>query len=267
MGRSSLQPSKRWTLSGQNFVSVQARSNRKWAILAVTTLGAFIFNVDATIVVVGLPRILEGLHASISAGRWTLNGYLLVSTILLLPVGRWSDLFGRKQIYIFGYGIFALGSALCALAPSGGALVGFRLVQGVGGGILGSIATPIITEAFPPEELGRALGINSIAWVLGSVVGPVAGGALVTGLGWRSIFWVTVPFALAGAIVGAVILPASKRPQTRQPMDWIGVTSFSIALASLLIALSEGLAWGWTSSRILGLFVLAILALIGFFFG
>ena len=254
-------------MSGQNFVPVQTRSNRKWAILAVTTLGAFIFNVDATIVVVGLPRILEGLHASISAGLWTLNGYLLVSTILLLPVGRWSDLFGRKQIYIVGYVVFALGSALCALAPSGGALVGFRLVQGVGGGILASVATPIITEAFPPEELGRALGINSIAWVLGSVVGPVAGGALVSGFGWRSIFWVTVPFALAGAIVGAAILPASKRPQSRQPMDWIGVASFSITLASLLIALSEGLAWGWTSFRTLGLFSLAIIALVAFFVG
>ncbi len=258
---------ERQRLSGQTLAASQTRNNRKWAILTVTTLGAFIFNVDATIVVVGLPRILEGLHASISAGLWTLTGYLLVSTILLLPVGRWSDLFGRKQIYIVGYGFFALGSALCALAPSGGALVGFRLVQGVGGGILASVATPIITEAFPPEELGRALGINSIAWVLGSVVGPVAGGALVSGFGWRSIFWVTVPFALAGAIFGIIILPKSKRPERRQPMDWIGVTSFSVFLASLLIALSEGLAWGWTSFRIVGLFTLAVISLIAFFIG
>ena len=242
-------------------------NNRKWSILAVVTLGSFIFNVDATIVVVGLPRILDGLHASISAGLWTLTGYLLVSTVLLLPVGRWSDLFGRKQIFIAGYLFFAIGSALCALAPSGGALVGFRLIQGVGGGILGSVGIPIITEAFPPNELGKAIGINSIAWVFGSVVGPVAGGALVSGFGWRSIFWVTVPFAILGAITGTLLLPSTKSLQRRQPMDWVGVTSFSVALASLLIALSEGLAWGWTSPRIVGLFALTILALAAFFAG
>ncbi len=254
-------------MSEKTSASAKTNSNRKWTVLAVTTLGAFIANVDATIVVVGLPRILQGLHASINTGLWTLTGYLLVSTILLLPVGRWSDLFGRKRIYIIGYVIFAIGSALCALAPTGGALVGFRLLQGVGGGVLASVATPIITEAFPPEELGRALGINSVAWVLGSVVGPVAGGVLVTDFGWRSIFWVTVPFAIAGAVVGIKVLPTKSRPTERQPMDWIGATSFTVALASLLIALSQGIGWGWTSGRILGLFTLAVIALVVFFIG
>jgi EmrB/QacA subfamily drug resistance transporter len=233
----------------------------KWAILAVTTLGAFIAHVDATIVVVGLPRILDGLHASITTGLWTMTGYLLMSTVLLLPAGRFSDLFGRKRIYLVGFVGFALGSALCALAPSGGWLVGFRFLQGVGGAILASVATPIITEAFAPDELGRALGINSVAWVLGSVVGPVAGGALVSAFGWRSIFWVTVPFALAGAVVGAVVLPAHGRARARPPMDWLGATTFTVALACLLVALSEGLAWGWTSSRILALFAVTVGAL------
>lgn len=245
----------------------ESRDNLKWAILAVTTLGAFIANVDATIVVVALPRILGGLHASINAGLWTLNGYLLVSTVLYLPVGRWSDLFGRKRIYITGYIIFALGSALCAISTSGGVLVGFRLLQGIGGGILGSVMTPIITEAFPRQELGRALGINSVAWVLGSVVGPVVGGILVTALGWRSIFWVTVPFAVAGAIAGIKVLPKSSRRDDRQPMDWVGAVSFTGALASLLIGLSEGIAWGWTNSKTLLLFAVAIVALVVFFVG
>ncbi|MDA8061114.1 MAG: MFS transporter [Actinomycetota bacterium] len=244
---------------------VPAAGGAKWAILAVTTLGAFIANVDATIVVVGLPRILEGLHASITTGLWTMTGYLLVSTVLLLPVGRFSDLFGRKRIYLVGFLVFALGSALCALAPSGGWLVGFRFLQGVGGAILASVATPIITEAFPSEELGRALGINSVAWVLGSVVGPVVGGALVSAFGWRSIFWVTVPFALAGALVGAAVLPSRARAAGRQPMDWVGAASFTVALTALLVALSEGLAWGWASARILGLFALAAAALVAFF--
>ncbi len=243
-----------------------AAGGTKWSVLAVTTLGAFIANVDATIVVVGLPRIVGGLHASITAGLWTMTGYLLVSTVLLLPVGRFSDLFGRKRIYLIGFLVFALGSALCALAPSGGWLVGFRLLQGVGGAILASVATPIITEAFPPEELGRALGINSVAWVLGSVVGPVVGGALVSAFGWRSIFWVTVPFALAGALVGASVLPSSRaRRAARQPVDWPGAATFTVALAALIVALSEGLAWGWTSARILGLFALTAAALIAFF--
>ena len=248
-------------------ISTRDRDNLKWAILAVTTLGAFIANVDATIVVVALPRMLGELHSSINTGLWVLNGYLLVSTVLFLPVGRWSDLFGRKQIYISGFFIFALGSALCAISPSGGWLVGFRLLQGIGGGILGSIMTPIITEAFPPEELGRGLGINSVAWVLGSVVGPVIGGILVTAFGWRSIFWVTVPFALAGAIAGMIVLSAGKRPEKRQPMDWVGALTFTTALATLLIGLSEGIIWGWASGKTVTLFVIAGTALIGFIVG
>ena len=150
----------------------QSSSSGKWAVLAVTTFGAFVANADATIVVVAMPAILVGLHSSIVTILWTLTSYILISTVLLLPLGRLSDLMGRKTLFLWGFILFAMGSALSGATPSGPALIAFRCIQGVGGAALSALGIPIITEAFPPSELGLALGINSVAWVLGSLVGP-----------------------------------------------------------------------------------------------
>ncbi|MGC8474051.1 MAG: MFS transporter, partial [Candidatus Dormibacteria bacterium] len=243
----------------------QARGHpRRWLILAVVTVVAFIGNVDGTIVVVGLPRIVQGLHTTITTGLWTLTGYIITSTVFLLPAGRWSDLVGRKRIFLVGVGLFGLGTVLCGFAPSGGALVGWRLLQGVGAALSSATAVPLIAGVFPAAQTGRALGINSTAWVMGSIVGPVAGGALVGSLGWRSIFFVTVPFALAGLAAGAYWLPADHSSRRGVSTDWVGAGAFTVALVSLLVALSEGLAWGWGSARIVGLFVVSALALAGF---
>jgi EmrB/QacA subfamily drug resistance transporter len=237
---------------------------RRWLILAVVTVVAFIGNVDGTIVVVGLPRIVQGLHTTITTGLWTLTGYIITSTVFLLPAGRWSDLVGRKRIFLVGVGLFGLGTVLCGFAPSGEALVGWRLLQGVGAALSSATAVPLIAGAFPAAQTGRALGINSTAWVMGSIVGPVAGGALVGSLGWRWIFFVTVPFALAGLAAGAYWLPSDHTSRSGVSTDWVGAGTFTVALVALLVALSEGLAWGWASARIVTLFVLAAAALVGF---
>ena len=245
----------------------------RWRVLGVTTFGSFIANLDATIVVVALPRILVGLHTDFVAAMWTMTGYLLVSTVLLLPIGRLSDLVGRKRLYEAGFVLFALASALCGLSASGAQLVLFRLLQGVGGALLTSIATPLIAEAFPPGELGRALGINSVAWVLGSVVGPLAGGLLVGTFGWRSVFFVTVPFGLVAAVAAHRILPEFRRaaaqspperPTLRQALDPLGGGAFTVGVTAILLALSQGLDWGWASARLVGLYALGALALSGF---
>ena len=237
---------------------------RRWLILAVVTVVAFIGNVDATIVVVGLPRIVQGLHTTMTTGLWTLTGYIITSTVFLLPAGRWSDLVGRKRIFLFGVGLFGLGTVLCGFAPSGEALVGWRLLQGVGAALSSATAVPLIAGAFPAAQTGRALGINSTAWVMGSIVGPVAGGALVGSLGWRWIFFVTVPFAVAGLAAGAYWLPSDHASRRGVSTDWVGAGAFTVALVALLVALSEGLAWGWGSARIVGLFVVSAVALAGF---
>lgn len=237
---------------------------RRWLILSVVTLVAFIGNVDGTIVVVGLPRIIAGLHTTVTAGLWTLTGYILTSTVFLLPAGRWSDMVGRKRLFVAGNVIFGIGTALCAVAPSGLALVGWRLVQGVGAALAAATAVPLVVSAFPARQTGRALGINSTAWVMGAIVGPVAGGALVGTLGWRWIFFVTLPFALVGVVAGALVLPTDRSSARGVRTDWVGAGAFGVGLVALLLALSQGLAWGWASPRIVGLLLLAGLTLCGF---
>ncbi len=228
----------------------------KWMILAVTTFGAFVANVDATIVVVALPTMLRGLHTNIVTLLWTLTAYMLVSTVLLLPIGRLSDLVGRRRLFLAGFVLFAVGSALCGAAPSGGALIAFRCVQGVGGALVSALGTPIITEAFAPSELGTAMGLNSLAWVMGAVVGPVVGGVLVATLGWRSVFYVVVPFALVAAAVGSRVLPHGRPAGQTRSMDLPGVAAFTVALTLLLLVVSESAAWGIASVRSLGLLTL-----------
>jgi EmrB/QacA subfamily drug resistance transporter len=238
--------------------------SNKWAVLAVTTFGAFVANADATIVIVALPVILAGLHSTIVTVLWTLTGYILTSTVLLLPLGRLSDLVGRKVLFLWGFVLFALGSALAGATPSGPWLIAFRCLQGVGGAALAGLGTPIITEAFPPAELGLALGINSIAWVLGSLVGPVAGGLLVSVWGWRSVFYVTVPFSLVAAAFGWRVLPRSLPRAPHITIDWAGLGFFSVSLTLLLIIFSEGMAWGWLSVRVLLFSVIVIAATVAF---
>ncbi|HVC38950.1 MAG TPA: MFS transporter [Candidatus Dormibacteraeota bacterium] len=237
---------------------------RKWLILAVVTMVAFTSNVDATIVVIGLPRIVSGLHSTVLTGLWILNAYIIASTVFLLPAGRWSDVVGRKSIFIAGSLLFSVGTVGCGLAPTGAALVLFRVVQGVGAALGFATATPLLVSAFPSGQLGRALGINSTAWVSGMIVGPVVGGALVGSFGWRWIFYVTVPFALAGVVAGAFVLPGGRPAGRRGATDWLGAISFSLGLVALLLALTQGLAWGWSSLRIVSL-ALAAVVLLGFF--
>jgi EmrB/QacA subfamily drug resistance transporter len=246
-------------MPGRDAVRTEAAQRSRWLVLATVTLAAFITNVDATIVVIGLPRLVAGLQTTVTTGLWTLTAYVLTSTVLLLPAGRWSDAVGRRRIFVVGVTVFSIATVLCGLASSGGVLIGDRLLQGAGGALALATGIPLVVDVFPARELGRALGVNSTAWVLGSLVGPVAGGALVGAFGWRSIFFVTAPFGVLAAGLGVALLPAGTRRQGERN-DWGGLGAFSVALASLLLALSEGLPWGWTSWRILGLFAVAAAA-------
>lgn len=238
-------------------------SSQKWSILAAVTLVSFITNVDATIVIIGLPRLMSGLHITVVTGLWTITSYIITSTVFLLPAGRWSDIIGTKRIFLAGLAIFTVSTALCGFANSGATLIIYRFIQGTGAAFALATATPIIVRAFPQKELGRALGINSTSWVIGSIVGPVVGGALINAYGWRSIFFVTVPFAIIGMIAAAIVLRnTTERVQAKT--DWLGIITFGIGLITLLLALSEGQSWGWTSGQILGLFVATVVLLVAF---
>ncbi len=227
-------------------------NSRKWWILAVVTLVAFVTNLDGTIVVVGLPRMVAGLHITVTTGLWTLTSYIITSTVFLLPAGRWSDLVGRKKIFMSGLVIFTAATFLCGMAPSGTWLLAFRLVQGTGAALALATATPIIVSAFPPVQLGRALGINSTSWVMGSIVGPVVGGFLVGSVGWRWIFFVAIPFAFVGLIGSWIVLEDAPR-KSEAKSDWAGAVTFGLGLVGLLLMMSFGQEWGWLSDRTLGL--------------
>ncbi|MED4586112.1 MFS transporter [Brevibacillus choshinensis] len=237
----------------------------KWSVLFVVTLVSFITNLDATIVVTGLPPLMKDLSLSIGTGMWTITSFYITSTVFLLPSGRWSDMLGTKRIFLWGFALFTLATALCGTAGSGAALIGYRLLQGTGAAMAMAASTPILIRTFPPNELGVALGINNIAWVTGSLIGPVLGGALIGEFGWRSMFYAVVPIGVIGLAAGILFLRdtlADKKAKT----DWPGMLTFGPGLTALLIALSEGQAWGWASGRTLGLFATTIFLWIAFVF-
>lgn len=228
-------------------------NSRRWVILAVVTLVAFITNVDATIVIVGLPNLVKGLHTTIVSGMWTITSYSIASTVFLLPAGRWSDIIGVKRIFLWGLVVFTIATILCGFADSIAALNVYRFIQGIGAALSLATATPSIAQAFPQKELGRALGINTTFWVLGSLIGPVAGGVLINAFGWRSVFFVTAPIALIGIVSAWFVLKdTTERLQAKN--DLIGIFTFGLGLCALLVALSEGQGWGWSSGPIVGLF-------------
>lgn len=252
-------------LASQGGYRMHSSAQNKWWILAVVTLVAFVTNIDSTIVVVGLPRMVAGLHISVTTGLWTLTAYILTSTVFLLPAGRWSDLVGRKRIFMIGLLIFTVATLLCGFTPSGTALVLFRLLQGSGAALALATATPILVQSFPQRELGRAIGINSTSWVLGAIVGPVVGGILVGTVGWRSIFFVTAPFALLAVIGAWRILPSETAvPPSRTSWDRWGALTFGAGLAALLLTLSLGQPWGWLSVRTLAIAATAVALLAAF---
>lgn len=240
-----------------------AISPNRWAVLSVVTLVSFITNLDATIVVIGLPSLTEGLHMSINTGIWMLTSFFITSTVFMLPAGRWSDMFGTKRIFLWGFALFTIFTAVCGFANSGVMLILGRLFQGAGAAMALATATPTIMRAFPANQLGLALGINNISWVTGSLVGPVLGGILIGTLGWRSIFFVAVPVGIIG-LIGAFFILQDGTASSRVKTDWAGILTFGLGLSALLMALSEGQVLGWTSIETLGLFLVTLVLWIAF---
>ncbi|WP_196594121.1 MFS transporter [Pectinatus sottacetonis] len=236
------------------------KTSHKWTILAVVTLASFITNVDSTIVIIGLPKLMQDLHLSVDTGLWIITSYVITSTVFLLPAGKWSDMIGKKRIFIGGFTLFTLATILCAIANSGFTIITFRFLQGAGASMALATATPIIMETFEKRQLGLAISINATSWVLGAIIGPVIGGALIDTLGWRSIFTLTIPFAAVGLIMALFLLP-SDNSESDAKMDWKGLFYFTGFLTTLMIILSEGYTWGWSSNAII---TLAILTLISF---
>jgi len=234
----------------------------KWAVLAIVAIGVFMATLDSSIVNISLPTIAHDFGVPLSgAVEWVIIAYLVATTAILLTAGRLADMIGRKVVWTTGLIIFTGFSALCGLAPSLGFLIASRTFQGLGGALIMAISPAMLTTAFPANERGRVLGINAINVSLGVSVGPVLGGIITSSLSWRWIFYVNVPFGIAGLIATMIIL---KERMRRNPghFDPAGAILLAIGMAGLTAALSFGQELGWTSPLILALMIVGIVALV-----
>jgi EmrB/QacA subfamily drug resistance transporter len=236
---------------------------RRLLILAICCMSLFIFGVDNTIVNVALPSIQRDLHAPVSGLQWVVDAYTVVVASFLILAGSTADRFGRRRVFQIGLATFTLGSLLCSLAPGLGWLVAFRMLQAVGGSMMNPVAVSIITNTFTdPRERARAIGIWGGVFGLSIAAGPVLGGLLVAGVGWRGIFWVNIPVGVAAIVLTALFVPESRAARPRRP-DPVGQVLIIVALASLTYAIIEGPHRGWLSPVILGLFALTAVAAAG----
>jgi EmrB/QacA subfamily drug resistance transporter len=224
--------------------------------------GVLITAVDTTIVVLALPAIERGLHVALASVVWVVMGYLLVITLLATQVGRLGDMFGRVRMYEAGFLVFILGSALCALAWDEPSIIGFRILQGIGGAFVTANSGAVIADLFPREQRGKAYGYNGIGWSLGAVLGIVLGGAIVTYFSWRWIFWINVPIGLAAVALAVRVLRERGERQTHR-LDLFGMTSLGLGLFGVLWAITR-LATVYLDASILG-FLVGGIVLIGAF--
>ncbi|WP_244215651.1 MFS transporter [Kitasatospora purpeofusca] len=238
----------------------------KWVALSNTTLGMLIATINSSIVLISLPAIFNGIHldplrpGNVGYLLWMLMGYMLVTAVLVVTLGRLGDIWGRVRIYNAGFLIFTLTSVVLSLDPlqgGGGALwlIGWRVVQAVGGAMLMANSAAIITDAFPARQRGMALGVNMVAAIAGSFVGLVLGGLLAE-WNWRSIFWVNVPIGVIGTVWAYRSL---RETGVRRPgrIDWWGNITFAVGLTALLAAITYGIqpygghTMGWTNPWVL----------------
>jgi MFS family permease len=238
----------------------------KWTALSNTTLGMFMATLDSSIVLISLPAIFRGIHldplhpANIGYLLWMLMGYLVVTAVLVVTFGRLGDMFGRVRMYNAGFAVFSLASLALSLCPWSGAagalwLIGWRVVQGVGGALLMANSTAILTDAFPVEQRGLAMGVNMIAGISGSFIGLILGGILAD-VAWRSVFWINVPIGAFGT-VWAYRKLREVGSTRRTSIDWWGNVTFGAGLILILIGLTYGLlphgthSMGWTGPWVL----------------
>ena len=218
---------------------IASRADAHWLAVATVCIGAFMGQLDASIVTVAYPTLRTAFHAGLGSVTWVGLTYLVVLVALVTAVGRFADMVGHKLLYTYGFLVFIAGSVLCGLAPSLGALDGFRVLQAVGAAMLQANSVAIIALAMPPEELGRGIGIQGTAQAVGLALGPTVGGFLIAAGGWRLIFLVNVPVGVLAFALAWFLIPRSRHLQRQTSFDWAGLALFVPAVAALLYAITS----------------------------
>lgn len=236
---------------------------KKWFVMLAVSMGVFLAAIDGSIVNLALPTLQKEFNSSLSAIQWVVLAYLLTLATLTLLVGRLGDMLGKKRIYTAGYVAFTAASVLAALSQSVGMLIGFRVLQAVGGAMILSLGVAILTEAFPDRERGKALGFIGTMVSVGIVVGPAAGGFILESLGWRAIFLVSLPVGIVGTLAAIRFVP-DVRPAGAERFDYVGAMLMSVGLSSFLLAVTIGQDVGYGTWTIIALFVLAAVCLAAF---
>ena len=219
----------------------------KWKAFSVTSVGSLMSAVDSTIVLLALVPIAEELSSDYVTMVWVVIAYILANTALVLSLGRLADMYGRKRMYNFGFVVFIIGSALCGFSTSGPTLVGFRALQGVGAAMLAANSFAILSEAFPKNERGRAFGATSIVWGSGTILGIILGGVIITYTSWRLIFLINVPIGIFGTLWAYRTLQTAGNSVRKRSFDFPATLSFTLGLISLLLGVTWGLIYSWTS--------------------
>ncbi len=245
-------------------IGVQAdHDNYKWWALSCTSLGMLLATINSGTLIIALPDLERSLHTSLLELVWVILVYMIASTVLVLSAGRLSDQFGRKKAYIGGFVVFAAASLGAGFAAGGTELIVWRILQGIGGAFLFANAAAIVTDAFPREQLGLAMGTNTMVAAIGLVIGPVLGGALVA-ISWHWVFWFNVPFALAGSFWAWLVLRELSGRSEDTAFDLLGTVTFLVGLTGLVLGISKGGIAGWNSPVVIGGLIAAVVLLPAF---
>ena len=231
----------------------------KWWALSCTSLGMLLATINSGTLIIALPDLARSLHTTLLQLVWVILAYMISSTVLVLTAGRLSDLFGRKKAYLGGFLVFALASFGAGFAANGTELILWRILQGIGGAFLFANSAALVTDAFPREQLGLALGTNTMVAAVGLVIGPILGGALVA-ISWHWVFWFNVPLALLGTTWGALVLRELSKPDEVRGLDLPGTAAFVVGLTGLVFGISRGGLYGWGDPLVVaGLVTAAVL--------
>lgn len=238
--------------------------SRKWYAMATVAMGIFLSTIDSSIVNIALPTLVKYFATDFATIQWVALAYMLVITTLQLSVGRLADMIGKRPIYIAGIVIFTISSILCGIAPTIVWLIIFRIIQAIGAAMTMALGAAIVTEAFPPSERGKALGIIGSVVSVGVIVGPALGGIIIDKLSWHWIFFVNIPVGIVGTFMSMRFLPNIRPSSSNQRFDYAGAVTFFISLTALLLALTLGQQMGFGAPPIVGLFGIAALFMVGF---